>query len=82
MKEKTMKGLYHAALAVTAAFEYRQANTNFRKFLLGGMAGWHLFHAFDHFVREREQPWQKTSMMAQLSQKPKKKRSTSKKGQK
>lgn len=53
-REKTMKGIVHAALAVFTLLEVLTATTRARKLLLGAATGWHSHAAFYHFVLEKE----------------------------
>ena len=53
MKEKTLKGIVHGALALAGLAELRNSRTPARKFLTGCMIGWHAHATFYHFVLER-----------------------------
>jgi hypothetical protein len=53
MKEKTLKGLVHAGLALAVILEAKDAKAP-RRFLLGLAAGWHLYATFYHWMQEDE----------------------------
>lgn len=53
MKEKTLKGLVHGALALAGIAEIFDAKTRTRKFLTGCMIGWHLQAGLYHFLLEK-----------------------------
>jgi len=52
MKQSTLKGLVHLALAVVGAAETLTAKTGARKFLLGTMVGFHAHATLYHFCYE------------------------------
>jgi hypothetical protein len=54
MREKTMKGWVHLALATLAVYEAQTSTTNARRIVNGAATGWHLYSAYDHFFIEEE----------------------------
>ena len=54
LREKTMKGWVHLALAVLAVYEAKTSTTNARKIVNGAACGWHAYSAYDHFFIEKD----------------------------
>ena len=54
MRETTLKGLVHLALAALAVYEARTSTTNARRIFNGAACGWHAYSAYDHFFIEKD----------------------------
>jgi hypothetical protein len=54
MREKTLKGIVHLALAALAVYEAQTSITNARRIVNGATTGWHLYAAYDHFFIEED----------------------------
>ena len=54
MREKTLKGLIHAALFGLAVYEAVTCETKTRKVVNGAAAGWHLHATIYHLIYEED----------------------------